>query len=361
LFCASLPQPIPIPDNDPGGMTARLSIAEPGLVLDLDLYVRIDHTWAGDLRAMLAHYGGDTITALDRPGFPASQFGCGQDNVIAILDDEGSLPVEGRCGGIRPSVYAPPVAAVGGVYRPDQPLSVFIGESAAGDWLLNLADLAQNDAGALEAWCLEMTIGDTLPTPTPTPTPYTLPPQAMITGMTGEDQAYQLDCESRSAVDWAARFGKPIGELEFFWGLPTSDNPDAGFVGNVHGDWGQIPPNDYGVHAAPIANRLKGYGLSATAARSLSWEALRAEVAAGRPVIVWVIGPVANGSPVYYTASDGKTTVVARYEHTVIVVGYSQSSVWVLNGAPPYDEVSSERFLESWSALRNMAVIATTP
>jgi uncharacterized protein YvpB len=158
-------------------------------------------------------------------------------------------------------------------------------------------------------------------------------------------------------VDWAAHLGQSIGEFEFFYRLPTSDNPDVGFVGNGNGRWGQIPPNDYGVHAPPVASLLRQYGLIATAVRSMNWDELRAEVAAGRPVIVWVIDAVASSYPVYYTASDGHLTVVAPYEHTVIVVGYTGDSVTVLNGAPPYDTYSLTRFLDSWSVLRNMAVV----
>ncbi|MCK4451313.1 MAG: PD40 domain-containing protein, partial [Anaerolineae bacterium] len=83
------------------------------------------------------------------------------------------------------------------------------------------------------------------PTPTGTPTP-TFPAEANVTNISGRPQALPLDCESRSAVDWAAYFGVEIDELEFLYGLPQSDNPDEGFVGDVHGSWGQIPPHPYG-------------------------------------------------------------------------------------------------------------------
>jgi TolB protein len=48
-----------------------------------------------------------------------------------------------------------------------------------------------------------------VPTPTPTPTATatpTFPPEANITGISGRFQSLPLDCESRSAVDWAAYF-----------------------------------------------------------------------------------------------------------------------------------------------------------
>ena len=193
------------------------------------------------------------------------------------------------------------------------------------------------------------------PTPTGTPTPAT-PLEASITGISGRFQALPLDCESRSAVDWATYFGVSIDELEFFHSLPRSDNPDKGFVGDVYGSWGQIPPQPYGVHAEPIAALLRTYGLDAQAVRDFPMDALRAEIAVGRPVIVWVTGQVAWGTPVPYTASDGSSTIVARYEHTVMVIGYNKYEVRILDGARVYPRQWSD-FERSWAVLGNMAVI----
>jgi len=156
-----------------------------------------------------------------------------------------------------------------------------------------------------------------VPVPTPTAKP-TNPPEANIIDISGQPQSLPLDCEARSAVDWAAYFGVRIDELEFFHRLPRSDNPDKGFVGNGHGWRGQIPPHPYGVHAEPVAALLRTYGLNAQAVRNFPLDALRSEIASGRPVIVWVTGHVALGTPVPYTASDGNSTIVVRYEHTVI-------------------------------------------
>ncbi|MBM3145182.1 MAG: hypothetical protein FJ010_09475 [Chloroflexi bacterium] len=205
-----------------------------------------------------------------------------------------------------------------------------------------------------------MTPSPTLtPSPTatlpPTLTP-TLPAAASIQGISGRWPAYALDCESRSAVDWAAYFGVAIDELAFFARLPSSDNPDQGFVGNVHGAWGQTPPQDYGVHAGPVARLLRAYGLEADAVRGFSWQALQEEIASGQPAIVWVVGRVGRGTPVPYTSSDGGQTTVARFQHTVILIGYDAQHVTVLDGNWVYQRVVKD-FLDSWGALGNMAVI----
>lgn len=179
---------------------------------------------------------------------------------------------------------------------------------------------------------------------------------AEIEGIVGRSQALPLSCEASSAVDWASFFGFEIDELEFVEQLPKSDNPDEGFVGNIEGKWGQIPPSPYGVHAEPVAQVLQSYGVPARAVRNLSVEMLKAEITAGRPVIVWVAGHTRRGTPVPYTASDGQETVVTRFEHTVMVTGYTEHQVKIQDGARYYYRTFGE-FLDSWGVLGYMAII----
>ncbi|HEY9074919.1 MAG TPA: C39 family peptidase [Anaerolineaceae bacterium] len=178
---------------------------------------------------------------------------------------------------------------------------------------------------------------------------------ARVRGISGHFQVMPLSCEASTASDFAAFFGKRVSETELQNALPISDNPDAGFVGSVWGAWGQIPPNPYGVHAEPIAALLRRYGVSARAWRGMSFDALKNEIRANRPVIVWVIGAVQGGSGVSYTSRDGHRTIVARYEHTVMAVGFSPSSVTILDNGRFYER-SIPTFLGSWGVLGNMAV-----
>jgi len=198
---------------------------------------------------------------------------------------------------------------------------------------------------------------ETIQSPIATAEKLALPVEARVEGVRGHRQSLPLSCESRSAADWAAFFGVAIEELEFLGRLPASDDPDRGFVGDVKGRWGQVPPAPYGVHAGPVARLLTDYGLRATPHRYMKWELLQAEIAAGRPVIVWVAGHVTEGEAQVYTASDGRKTVVAPFEHTVIVVGYTATTVTVVDGANEREH-SLEQFLASWGVLRNMAVTA---
>lgn len=356
IFCSNTSSQIP--DNKKGGTNNTITIDQPGFIGDLDIRVDIDHTWVADLIMNLTHEEtGSTIILMDRPGFPADKNGCGLNNIRAILDDDISLPVEQVCSSYQVPVedYSYSEVAIAGTYIPEQHLSAFDNEQISGQWTISISDLIPHDSGKLNQWCITAEIHDSQVTPYQPPAPDSLPNQAHISGVTGQSQALPLDCESRSAVDWANYFGVWVDEIKFYEGLPDSDNPDLGFVGSVYGTWGQLPPNPYGVHAEPVAARLRKQGLSAAAHRPLSWDALRAEIAAGRPVIVWIVGSVVNGIPEYYPIEEGKVTVAARYEHTVIITGYTSDSVSFLNGGGIYQK-GLQQFLESWSVLGNMAI-----
>jgi uncharacterized protein YvpB len=85
---------------------------------------------------------------------------------------------------------------------------------------------------------------------------------------------------------------------------------------------------------------------------------LRAEIAAGRPVYVFTVGGAnLNQVPVYYTSMDGHVSIVARYEHTVMVIGYTETTVTIMDGGTILTR-SIPLFLSSWSALNNMAITA---
>lgn len=210
------------------------------------------------------------------------------------------------------------------------------------------------------------------PTETPIPTATSTPPPSVepiyptadpdshqIEGVVGYAQLYSLDCEARSAVDWAAYFGISIDELEFLARLPSSDNPDIGFVGSYYDETGQLPPASYGVHAGPVADLLREYGLNAEAHSGASWEDIKSEISANRPVIAWVINHTYPGYPVNYIDSQGQSALVARFEHTVIITGFDSSYVTILDGSTLYYRTISE-FLDSWSVLGNMIITQTS-
>lgn len=364
-YCSS--NTISIPDNNPGGISDTLEITDGGFITDVDIRLEIDHSWVGDLDVSLIHLEtGLMVDLIDRPGYSPgfNELGCKYANIRAILDDDVAWGVENVCSSYPAAVSRSSYiqAAIAGTYLPMQPLDTFDNLPVRGHWRLLISDVSAGNSGNLQHWCMVTKLSaDRVPPPEP-PAPISSPSEWYISGVTGASQSLPLDCESRSAVDWARFFGVSINELTFFYSLPKSDNPDLGFVGNVYGQWGQLPPKPYGVHAEPIAKRLRKFGLPAVAQRPLRWDELKAEIAANRPVIVWILGSgaygyeyVVNGIPEYYPPNEGDLTVVARFEHTVIVTGYSPTTVSYLNGGTIYTK-SIKEFLESWSALGNMAV-----
>lgn len=183
-----------------------------------------------------------------------------------------------------------------------------------------------------------------------------VPESAFVSGFNGYEQTYNLDCEARSAVDLAAFFGVSINHGEFLYSLPKSDDPNEGFVGSWTDARGHIPPASYGVYQEPVAALLRNFGLNANGAYAYTEDALKAQIADGKPVMVWVIGNVELGYSVPYTAaSTGRTTYVAPYQHTVVVTGYDGKSVYVQDGALRYAR-DWKTFLLSWGALGNRAI-----
>jgi len=195
---------------------------------------------------------------------------------------------------------------------------------------------------------------------TPLPTeqrPYPL--SYTINNISGHPQKYSLGCEAAAAVDWAAYFDVDIDEDEFQSLLPESDNPNKGFVGDVTGRWGQIPPNDYGVHAEPVADVLYfDYDVPAYAYIDYTLEEMKEAIAQDRPVLAWVIGNVTRGQAEEYEDEEGDFAVVARYEHVVIVTGYDDTAgtLRYMNNGRFYS-VPQETFLDSWSVLENMVIV----
>jgi hypothetical protein len=94
-------------------------------------------------------HGSTSVTIVDRPGVPASTFGCSNDNYNIILDDQGSGgAIETLCSA---SMVSPPN------YVPNNPLSAFNGANSAGPWTITVSDNAGGDVGTLNQWSLHIT------------------------------------------------------------------------------------------------------------------------------------------------------------------------------------------------------------
>jgi len=153
-FCSTTT--IVIPDNDPGGVTDALVIAESFLITDLNVGVSVAHSWVGDLIFTLEHVDtGTTAVIIDRVGVPVvSTVGCGGDDILAEIDDEAALPVEDECADAVPTING---SFIGGDPANNSLLAAFAGEDINGTWTMTVSDNAGLDTGVMNEWCLVTT------------------------------------------------------------------------------------------------------------------------------------------------------------------------------------------------------------
>ncbi|MBI5366214.1 MAG: S8 family serine peptidase [Planctomycetes bacterium] len=113
--------PLPIPDENATGVSSTLVVGSAGTLTELNVYVRISHTYRGDLRVSLTSPAGTTILLHDQTGGSAPNIDTWYDTLTA----------------------------------PTQSLAAFNGQQVQGTWRLNVADLWGQDVGTLDLWKLE--------------------------------------------------------------------------------------------------------------------------------------------------------------------------------------------------------------
>ncbi|MEX1253662.1 MAG: flexitail domain-containing putative surface protein [Dehalococcoidia bacterium] len=147
FMCFDSFPPTAIPDTS--GIGVPCNITANRTIQDLNVYLDIPHTWVGDLSVRLVHQATTTsVVIMDRPGVPATMFGCAEDDVDVMLNDEGTAPVETFCG--------PGAPAIQGDLTPNNALSAFDGENFTGPgyWVLVVEDGRAGDTGMLNDWYL---------------------------------------------------------------------------------------------------------------------------------------------------------------------------------------------------------------
>jgi len=150
---------VPIPDNNPAGVSDVLNVAQNLTIDDLDVYIRANHTWVGDVGFTLSN-GTTTVTLVNRPGNPTSTFGCSGNDYDVTVDDEGAdTAIELQCGATAPAITG---VAPGGDPANTSLLAAYDGQSTLATWTLTATDAAGGDTGTLLEWCL--IVEDTLPT-----------------------------------------------------------------------------------------------------------------------------------------------------------------------------------------------------
>ncbi len=137
--CICATPSIAIPDIDT--VNDVITVNDTGFVSDLNVKIKISHTYASDLDIFLRSPMGTEVSLI-------SDQCNGYDNIELTFDDEGG------------SLYCPADSFVNTL--PDGWLSAFDGESVSGSWTLFVADDATDDTGVLMEWCLIPTIAGCL-------------------------------------------------------------------------------------------------------------------------------------------------------------------------------------------------------
>ena len=139
-----------------GSLPITVASTVAGNIADLNVRVNITHTWVGDIDATVTR-GATSVIIIDNPGAGAATTtacGAGSNNMNGIiLDDEGTAPVETPIA----TASAAEAYATGGVYTPNNSLTAFDGQAAAGTYTLAVTDGGPDDTGTLDSWALIIT------------------------------------------------------------------------------------------------------------------------------------------------------------------------------------------------------------
>lgn len=138
--------PTPIPDNST--VYSELAIAEPGepVVGDVDVRLRINHTYDRDLVLALQHPDGSEVLLVNRRGRSGDNFGTGACGaaVYTVLDQSAALSITNG------------TAPFAGTYRPENSLAAFNGKPLNGTWRLRMTDVDATDRGTNLCWGLRV-------------------------------------------------------------------------------------------------------------------------------------------------------------------------------------------------------------
>ncbi|HYU33073.1 MAG TPA: proprotein convertase P-domain-containing protein [Thermoanaerobaculia bacterium] len=133
----------PIPDL--GTVDVPISVTDVGAVSDVNVKVRLNHTFTGDLILTLISPDGTQVQLSNRRGGSGQNFGTGANDCSgtpSVFDDEASVAIS---AGTAPFT---------GSFIPDQPLSAFDGKPTAGTWKLRVSDNASLDVGTV--FCVQL-------------------------------------------------------------------------------------------------------------------------------------------------------------------------------------------------------------
>jgi uncharacterized repeat protein (TIGR01451 family) len=135
--------PATIVDNNctTGLITKTINVPISYIVSDVDLGVRLLHTYRSDLRITLKSPAGPTVNVMLNVG------GSG-DNLHDRFDDEAAANISTHNATVTDPT-TPTATPYSHSFKPTSPFSVFEGQNAAGNWIFTLCDSVGADVGTL--------------------------------------------------------------------------------------------------------------------------------------------------------------------------------------------------------------------
>jgi len=125
---------VPIPDVST--VDVPLNVPDFGTVSDVNVRVRLNHTFDGDLDISLVHPDGTVVLLSNNRGGGGDNYGTGTNDCSGtptVFDDEAGTAI---------GAGSPPFA---GSFRPDSPLTAVDGKPVNGVWKLRVSDTAALD------------------------------------------------------------------------------------------------------------------------------------------------------------------------------------------------------------------------
>lgn len=138
---------ISVPLPDVSTVDIPINVPETGAITDVNVRVRLNHTFDGDLEIRLVHPDGTAVVLSDNRGGAGDNFGAGANDCTGtptVFDDQAAATI---ASGAAPFV---------GSFKPDQPLSALNGKPSNGTWKLRVTDTASLDVGT--AFCVTLEI-----------------------------------------------------------------------------------------------------------------------------------------------------------------------------------------------------------
>ncbi|MFN2511680.1 MAG: Calx-beta domain-containing protein [Pyrinomonadaceae bacterium] len=136
---------VPIPDV--ATVEIPINVPHTGQVQDVNVRVRLNHTFDGDLDISLVHPDGTVVLLSNNRGGSGDNFGTGANDCSGtptVFDDEAASTIAGG------------TAPFAGSFRPEQALTGLDGKSLNGTWMLRVADTAAIDVGTIGCVTLEI-------------------------------------------------------------------------------------------------------------------------------------------------------------------------------------------------------------